>query len=419
MDLNHLLEVKASAIGVRLGFASYEDRELSPVKSSDLIRAAEEPEKNPFYSYFSQRFPKLLENQGIPVVGISLNYLGQALCAFAMVGLLRRQCPGLKIILGGALLTSWMKRPGGQNPFRGLIDESIAGPGEVPLLSMRGVNGQDFENHYAPNYDAFPLEDYLAPGAILPYSSSNGCYWNKCSFCPEKAEANPYDPVPPEKALTDLNALVEKVKPSLIHFLDNAIPPALMKEMIDQPLGVPWYGFVRITRHLADLDFCMALRRSGCVLLKLGLESGDQDALNALQKGIDLDEASRALKNLKKAGIAAYVYLLFGTPEEDLARARKTLDFVVNHHEQIHFLNVALFNLPINDQEALAFATKDFYEGDLSLYVDFDHPKSWHRKRVREFLDREFKRHPAIASILRRTPPIFTSNHAPFFVMGK
>ncbi len=59
-----------------------------------------------------------------------------------------------------------------------------------------------------------------------------------------------------------------------------------------------------------------------------------------------LREASQVLKNLKEAGIATYVYLLFGTPEEGLPEARKTLEFVVNHHDQIHFLNLALFNLP-------------------------------------------------------------------------
>ena len=36
-DLNHLLELKGRAQGVRLGLADYEDRELSPVKSADLI----------------------------------------------------------------------------------------------------------------------------------------------------------------------------------------------------------------------------------------------------------------------------------------------------------------------------------------------------------------------------------------------
>ena len=416
-DLNHLLELEARPFGVHLGLADYEDGELSPVRSGDLIRSAERPEKNPFYSYFHRRLPEMLESQGTSMVGFSLSFLGQALTVFAMIGLLRREHPGVKIVLGGGLVTSWMKRPRWQNPFKGLIDELIAGPGEAPLLSMKAVHEQDFRDHYTPNYDRFPFEEYLAPGAILPYSASSGCYWNQCSFCPEKAEGNSYLPVPPDRVIMDLRQLVEKVKPSLIHFLDNAIPPVLMKRLVDHPPGVLWYGFVRITRLFADIDFCVALRRSGCVLLKLGLESGDQNVLDRLQKGIDLEEASQALINLKKAGIATYVYLLFGTPEEGFTEARKTLDFVVEHRDQVDFLNVALFNLPTDDAEGSKIETKQFYEGDLSLYTDFHHPNGWHRKQVRQFLEREFRRHPVIAAILRRTPTTFTSNHAPFFKM--
>ena len=417
MDLNYLLELNGRTVGVRPGLADYEDRELSPVRSADLIRSAERPEKNPFYPYFHRRLPGLLEREGSSLVGLSVNYLSQALTAFAMIGFLRRECAGVKVVLGGGLITSWVKRPGWQNPFKGLADELVAGPGEGALLSMMGVNGQFLKDHYTPSYEPFPFDEYLAPGAVLPYGASSGCYWSQCSFCPEKAEGNPYLPIPPEKVVTDLQMLVEEVKPSLIHFLDNAIPPALMRAMADHPPGVPWYGFVRMTRHLADLDFCMGLKRSGCALLKLGLESGDQHVLDSLQKGVDLGEASRALANLKRAGIATYVYLLFGTPEESLTGARKTLEFVVTHRDEIHFLNLALFNLPAEAQQVHRIKTRSFYDGDLSLYVDFEHPRGWHRKEVRQFLDREFKRHPSAASILRRTPPVFTSNHAPFFVM--
>ena len=418
-DLNHVLESKTRPEGITLGLANYEDRGLSPVRSSDLIQSAEKPEKNPFYPYFHHRLLELSESGGNPIVGFSLNYLSQALCTFAMIGFLRREVPGLKIVLGGGLITSWMKRPLWHNPFRGLVDELIPGPGEDALLALNGVSGHISKTRYTPNYGLFPVKDYLAPGTILPYSASSGCYWNQCSFCPERAEGNPYVPIPPEKAATDLQTLVEELKPSLIHILDNAIPPTLLKAMTDHPPGAPWYGFVRVTRHLTDPDFCRALKRSGCVMLKLGIESGDQRVLDGLQKGVDLGEASRALKNLKEAGIATYVYLLFGTPGEDLPEARKTLDFVTNHHDQIHFLNLALFNMPMADREVSPVESKGFYEGDLSLYVDFDHPKGWDRKKVRQFLDKEFKRHPVIASILRRTPPVFTSNHAPFFVMGE
>jgi radical SAM superfamily enzyme YgiQ (UPF0313 family) len=190
-----------------------------------------------------------------------------------------------------------------------------------------------------------------------------------------------------------------------------------MTAISEHPTGVPWYGFARITRQLKDPDFCLALKRSGCVMLKIGLESGDQTVLDDLQKGVTLEEASSALKNLKEAGITTYVYLLFGTPSEGLTEARKTIEFVVKHHHYIGFLNLAIFNMPICGPEARQMELRTFYEGDLSLYTGFDHPKGWSRKLIRQFLDKEFRRHPAIASILRRDPLAFTSNHAPFFVM--
>ena len=128
---------------------------------------------------------------------------------------------------------------------------------------------------------------------------------------------------------------------------------------------------------------------------------------------------SAALRALKDAGIATYIYLLFGTPPENEKSALKTLDFVVEHADCINFLNLAIFNLPVLSPEAQSLATQDFYEGDLSLYRDFTHPLGWQRADVRKFLEKTFKKHPAVAKILQRTPDFFTSNHAPFFVLDK
>lgn len=212
--------------------------------------------------------------------------------------------------------------------------------------------------------------------------------------------------------------MTERSKPAMVHFLDNAMNPALLEEIAYGGFHSPWYGFVRVTHHLADPEFCLALKRSGCVMLKLGLESGDQDVLDQMQKGIDLQLASRVLRSLHKTGIGTYVYLLFGTPWETLEGARRTLLFTAGHGECIDFLNLAIFNMPVYGPEAERSETRPFYEGDLSLYTNFTHPSGWERPMVRSFLDKEFRRHPVVAAILRRDPPFFTSNHAPFFVKG-
>ncbi|MBN1382629.1 MAG: radical SAM protein [Deltaproteobacteria bacterium] len=412
-DLNRILRVSARHDGIILSLANYEDRRLSPVKSDDLLKAAEAPQNNPFYGCFQNRLTDILDHEAPNLIGFSINYLSQALCAFAMIGFLRSRHPSLKIVLGGGLITSWMRRPGWRSPFAGLVDDMVAGPGEDALLSLAGKTASS--RNTLPDYRLFPTEDYFAPGFILPYSASSGCYWRRCSFCPEKAEDNPYTTVSPKEVVKNLRTLTEQTKPALIHLLDNAVSPAHLQALIDQPPGAPWYGFVRMTPHLADPEFCSALKKSGCVMLKIGLESGDQGVLDALQKGIDLDVARKALKSIKKAGIATYIYLLFGTPAESLPEAGKTLDFTVRHIDEIDFLNLAVFNLPAYGPDADSLPTSPFYEGDLSLYRAFEHPAGWNRGQVRQFLDKEFKRHPAIAAILKNDPPFFTSNHAPFF----
>ena len=109
------------------------------------------------------------------------------------------------------------------------------------------------------------------------------------------------------------------------------------------------------------------------------------------------------------------MYLLFGTLAEDEHSAARTLEFTLAHAHAIDFLNLAIFNLPAYSEEANGLDTVDFYEGDLALYREFDHPQGWSRDRVRRFLSTAFKRPATIRAILNNDPPFFTSNHAPIF----
>lgn len=416
-DLSRVLAVAGAARGAAIGLADYQTDRLSPVRSVDLLDAAEHPEQNPFFPYFSRRLTEMIERARPAMIGFSVNFLNQALCAFAMIGFARRRFPGIPIVIGGGLVTSWMNGPRWSGPFDGLVDHCIAGPGEGPLLALLGADAVP-SGRSEPDMNDLPLADYLSPGAVVPYSGSDGCYWSKCSFCPENAEGTTYRPVPARRALKDLHAMTDRARPALIHLLDNAINPSILRGLAADPPGAPWYGFARIGPELADAELCRELKRSGCVMLKLGLESGDQGVLDTLQKGIDLKTASQVLGNLRAAGIAAYVYLLFGTPAEDEDAARRTLAFTAAHSGMIGFLNLAIFNMPVGGADAAAVETGPFSVGDLSLYTGFRHPRGWDRKRVRTFLDREFIRHAAIASIVRKDPPVFTSNHAAFFAGG-
>ena len=412
-DLNRALELLARCRPtISLSLSNYQD-EYNPLASDDLLLAAAHPEQNPFFPWMETCLPALMQELQPIWIGLSLCYLSQAVCAFALLGYIKQLWPEVKLALGGGLLSSWMSHPGWNDPFASLVDCCIQGPGEVPLLRLLGYDGPVEE--MPPDYKDLPLADYLAPGPILPFAASRGCYWNRCTFCPETAELNRYQPIAPQMVINQLAQLSQTIRPALIHLLDNALSPALLQALADQPPGPPWYGFVRFHELLANIDFCRRLRASGCVLLKLGLESGSQRVLDAMDKGIQLELAERVFAALHQAGIATYVYLLFGTPTESIAEARATMAFVQHHHQAITFLNLAIFNMPATSAEAKTLPGGAFSAGDLSLYLDFVHPLAWDRRSIRTFLDREFKRQPEIATILRRDPPFFTSNHAAFF----
>lgn len=412
-DVNHLLQTAFPGLTASPSLCDYHDSRLTPVRSQDLLYSAKHPELNPFYDYMEKSLSLKIEVACPALIGISINYLSQALTGFAVAGFIRRRFPQAGIIMGGGLITSWMKNCAWSKGFSGLIDRFIAGPGEDPLLELLGAS-HETGDFYVPDYVGFRWKDYLSPGPVLPYASSSGCYWARCSFCPERAEGNPYRPVPVSKAVQQLRTLSEGMSPSLIHLVDNAVSPAMLKALIEHPPGAPWYGFVRTTAELTDPLFCRALRQSGCVMLKLGIESGDQKVLDYLEKGTTVEMSARALKAIHAAGISTYVYLLFGTPPETRLEAERTLAFTVAHSLFIDFLNLAIFNLPVNSPEAATLTTGGFYEGDCPLYADFVHPEGWNRLEVRRFLDKAFRRNPAIAAILRSQPPLFTSNHAPF-----
>lgn len=415
-DLNKLLSISVDTARFRITLSDYADNRLSSVSSRDLLKSAEDHRENPFYPYFEESLRPVVKTWDSPWIGISLCYLNQALVSFALAGWIRANFKDKKLVLGGGLVSSWMRQPSFKNGFRGLIDEMVSGEGEIPLLELLGISGST-RQHYIPDYTFAENHEYLAPGKILPFRASIGCYWSKCRFCPEKAETRPYASQRAARVLADVTEMDRQFRPDTVHFIDNAVTPAFLKALAreGERIRFKWYGFVRFEKEFLDPDFCRDLKRSGCDMLKLGLESGDQDVLDRMNKGTDLTTVSRMLKNLHRAGILTYVYLLFGTGFEDEAAAHKTLAYIKEHKQYIDYLNLAVFNLPRFSEDAQGLETREFYHGDLSLYLNFTHPKGWERKKVKKFLDKTFKKELAVGSKFRKNPAFFSSNHAIFF----
>ncbi|WP_291318121.1 radical SAM protein [Desulfuromonas sp.] len=422
--------------GERLTLGDYQHDTLSPFDPGDLERLGRGEARTLFSDYFRDEVLPRVEASRPKIVALSVNYLHQALPAFELAGMLRRVLPEATLVAGGGLVTSW------QEPLRRLdlrlepFDRIVFGPGESPLGALAsGHAGEDYfledsaSIGFAPDFSFAVLGDYLSPEPVLPLSASRGCYWKRCLFCPEAAApVHPYAATRPEDFPDLLLLLAAEHGVRHFHLTDNAVPVNVLRGMAarsEELRGLSWHGFVRFEDAFEDPGFFGRLAESGCRMLQLGLESGSQTVLDRLGKGIRLEAAARILTNLREAGIAAYVYIMLGTPGEREADAERTLAFLEEHADRIGFLNLSIMNLPrssgLLDNPEL-YGISDWAEIDeanpLRLYREFSSVDGWDRAAARRFLDRRLLGSPVVRAIVNRTPPLFTSNHAFFFGGG-
>ncbi len=419
--------------GERLTLGDYQHNGYSVFNPADLERFGSGRVSTLFRGYFVDQLLPQVVAMAPTIVAISINYLHQVFPAFELAGLLKRQLPELTLLAGGGLVTSW------QEPLRrskihfSVFDRVVFGPGEAPLADViKGRAGDDYflsdpsRIAFSPDFDFAALSNYLSPEPILPVSSSRGCYWQHCLFCPEAtAPVHSFASAEVHSFPNLLRQLHDRYGARYFHLTDNAIPVHILKSLAAQPValrGLHWFGFVRFEAALEDRQFIRQLAASGCRMLQLGLESGSQQVLDRLQKGIQLATAAKILQNLAAAGIATYVYIMLGTPGETEQDAELTRDFLLRHAEQIDFLNLSIMNLPrssglLDDPQQYGISTSKLRDasGPLGLYHEFQASGDWDRVAARRFLDKRLLGTEPIRKIVKRTPPIFTSNHAVFF----
>ncbi|PLX92322.1 MAG: radical SAM protein [Desulfuromonas sp.] len=427
--LNTLLALYGES-GEKLTLGDYTHDRLSPFSLFDLAQVVQGKATTLFNSWLSQTILPCIVTLAPKAVALSVNYRHQVLPAFALAGMLRRALPTLKIYGGGGMFSSWRNTLRAANQKLPPFDRIIFGPGEGPLQQLLTQSAPDDywlegrQGEYLPDFSNLDLPAYLSPRPVLPLTTSRGCYWQHCRFCPEaESPTHPYGALAAAEVPALLRTLTQRYHVQHLHLTDNAIPPVTLRALAAPgalPPELVWHGFVRFERLLCEPDLVQGLAANGCRLLQLGLESGSQAVLDRMGKGTQLDDVIVILKTLKKAGIATYVYIMVGTPGESREEAEATRIFLEEHADLIGYLNLSLMNLP---REASLLETPQAFgicevalpgdDAPLGLYQRFTN-EGWGRREARRFLA-TLQSAPKIRKILQRTPPWFTSNHAFFF----
>ncbi len=101
----------------------------------------------------------------------------------------------------------------------------------------------------------------------------------------------------------------------------------LAQEIKARRLDVVWFASACVNQ--VDTPLLRAFKEAGCWAILFGAESGVQKNLNAIRKGITLDQTRKAVKAAKEIGLTVSTPFLFGLPGETFDEGLRTIEFAL------------------------------------------------------------------------------------------
>jgi anaerobic magnesium-protoporphyrin IX monomethyl ester cyclase len=174
--------------------------------------------------------------------------------------------------------------------------------------------------------------------------SSRGCPY-QCSYCDRSVFQRSFRYNSADYLYRHLKFLKEQFGIRHINFYDDQFTfnrgrvETFCRRMIDEPLKMTFNCAVRaehVDRELLDL-----MKKAGCWMISLGIETGDPDLLAQHRQNADLKMMSRTIRLIHDTGIRVKGLFMIGLPGESEQSFRRTMDYVFS--EPIDDLNVAKF----------------------------------------------------------------------------
>jgi len=202
------------------------------------------------------------------------------------------------------------------------------------------------------DYDFPPFRPPSEANSLL-LRVARGCPWNRCAFC-SMYKGMKFEIREIEEILEDIesarNLYGDRVRTIFIGDSDSLVAKT---EMLVKILNTLFSSFPHIERMTSyaraktiakkPLEDLIKIREAGLTRLHVGLETGDQDLLKAIEKGATPEEMVEAGRKAKKAGFECSLYVLLGIGGEEKweQHARGTAE-VLNRIDP-HFIRVRTF----------------------------------------------------------------------------
>ena len=324
-----------------------------------------------------------LEEVQPKLVCFSVPFPGNLYSAFRCAQFIKTNYPQIKIAMGGGFPNTELRSVTDTRVFE-FFDYITLDDGELPIELLYSniknptasnpdfnfykrtlllENGEVLYNNFSlrkdypqektgtPDYSDLLLDQYISvieianpmhslwsDGRWNKLTMAHGCYWGKCTFCDISLDyIGNYQPVAAKLLVDRMETIMEQTGEHGFHFVDEAAPPALMRELsleiIRRGITVSWWTNIRFEKSF-NFDLCRLLQAAGCIAVSGGLEVASNRLLELIKKGVTVEQVAQVTRNFTEAGIMVHSYLMYAYPTQTVQETVDSLEMVRQLFEQ-------------------------------------------------------------------------------------
>ena len=370
--LEDLSDFVVECIDENFGFSRYAERLGRSANSFDELYTELQNEM----TYIDKITLKILEGKVKDVqpklVLISVPFPGNLYSAFRCAQFIKANFPEIKISMGGGFPNTELRSLKDIRVFE-FFDFITLDDGELPVellySKIQNPNSDEFKRTFllenneviyknntskpdykqsevgTPDYSDLLLDKYISvieianpmhslwsDGRWNKLTMAHGCYWGKCTFCDVSLDyIKIYEPIAAKILVDRMEELIAQTGETGFHFVDEAAPPALMREValeiLNRKLVVTWWTNIRFEKSFTQ-DLCLLLKASGCIAVSGGLEVASDRLLELIKKGVTVEQVAKVTHHFTEAGIMVHAYLMYGYPTQTIQETVDSLEMV-------------------------------------------------------------------------------------------
>jgi len=320
----------------------------------------------------------ILKTEKVLSVGISTTICSDVYQLKELINRIKDINSEITIILGGALIVNYVRtlKEKGDAVFHystrtlraDYIIDSVYGEEKlaeivynikknVPMDQIANIY-QRIDGKFMPTYGA--EEDYDLEGKKIYWQLFKGrtghtismrtsvsCYFH-CMFCSYPVRAGNYKCLNVERIEEELNEIEKLGEVELVQFVDDTfnIPLKRFKDIlrmfIKNKYSFKWHSYLRC--QSLDEEAVQLMKQSGCIGVFLGLESGSDIVLKAMNKQVTVQQYKRGIELLKKYGITIVASFFAGFPGETRVTLNETLNFIEETKPTFYYLGPWIYD---------------------------------------------------------------------------